>query len=141
MLVLLVIAVLVLIGFLVWALRDVLAYSLELLAYALRALCLGVVQVAVGAINAMDELLDGSVGDEPLLRGLAVAGFGFVLGLIILFLTSLARGTHWVFTILIGTTGVGLCLGLIADPERDWRIGPPPSYGNHDGNAGTPLNL
>jgi hypothetical protein len=136
-----VLGLLALVALLLWLMRDIIAYTFEVLLYSLGALTVGIVRIAVEIVNFADDTFGAPIASEAAWRALIVGAAGFVLGFGFVLLKALARGATWVPATLIISTLVGMGLGLVADPDRDWRIGPFPTFGHRDDNSQTPLNL
>ena len=135
---------LVLAGFLVWTFRDVVGYAFEVLGYTLQSLVKVVIQGAVALIELADEWFDDfDVADDPLWRALLIGGVGFLLGVGMLILLSMILGQPWVIITLVVAVALGVIVGLIADPDKDWSLGAFPVFprgGSGDGPK-LPLNL
>ena len=134
---------LVLAGFLVWSFRDVVFYCFEVVGYALQSLVKVIIQGAVALIEVTDDWLDDyDIADEPLLR-LALLGLvGSVVGVGLVVLLAMVKGQPWVIVTLVGAAAIGMVIGLMADPEKDWSLSAFPSFPRGGGGGPSlPLNL
>ena len=135
---------LVLAGFLIWTFRDVIGYAFEVLGYTLQSLIKVIIGGAAAFIEWADEqLYDFDLADDPLWRALIIGGIGFFLGVGMLILLSMILGQPWVIITLMVAVALGVIVGLIADPDKDWSLGAFPVFprgGRGDGPK-LPLNL
>lgn len=138
-----ILAGLALIAFLIWILRDTILYALEVLVYSLQAAVRLCIQGAVYTVEWVDEQFeDLELANDPLARGLIMGTEGLLLGVGIVSLMAMVSNQPWVILIFSATVGLGIGLGLIADPDHDWSIGPLPSFPRRDGGEPKlPLNL
>jgi hypothetical protein len=138
-----VLAGLALIAFLIWTFRDGILYLFEILGYVLQSVGKVVVQGAVELLQALDELLvDFDIADQPMLRLIVIGVVGLGVGVGIVALLAMVLGTPWVIITLTLATAIGMAVGLIADPDKDWSIGPFPSFPRRGGGGPKlPLNL
>lgn len=131
-----------LVAFVIWTFRDVVFYAVEVVGYGLQAGVKVLIQGAVAIIGAVDDWLgDAAIAEEPLLRALVMAVVGLVCGVGLVQLLAAALNQPWVILTFTGTVGLGLILGLVADPDRDWSPGPFPSFTRSGGGFKLPLNL
>jgi hypothetical protein len=137
-----VLAALAAIVFLVWIFRDAIYYVFEVVAYLLQALVKVAIQGAVAVVEWVDEWAeDFEIAADPLARGLVMGVVGLLAAVGLVQLLALLRNQPWVIVTFVVTVGVGLALGLAADPDRDWSPGPFPRFGDGGGTPKLPLNL
>jgi hypothetical protein len=131
-----------LIGFVIWTFRDAIFYCFEVVAYILVAAVKTVIQAAVALVQWVDEQFDDlQIADEPLARGLIVGSVGLLVGVTLVALLAMVRNQPWVIVTLAASVAVGVAVGFLADPDRDWSIGPFPSFPRRGGGPKLPLNL
>lgn len=116
-----VLAGLALIAFLIWLFRDAIYYAFEVVAYLFQALIKLAIQSAVAIVECVDAWAeDFEIAADPLARGLVMGVVGLLAAVGLVQLLALLRNEPWVILTFMATIGVGLALGLAADPDRDW---------------------
>lgn len=135
--------VIALVGFLIWTFRDAVFYAFEVLGYTLQSAGKVVVQGAVELLEALDDLLvDFDIVDQPVLRLIVMGVVGLLVGVGVVALLAVILGTPWVIITLTLAVVIGMAVGLIADPDKDWSIGPFPKFTRGGGGSPKlPLNL
>jgi len=134
---------LVLLGFLVWTFRGTIGYVFEVLGYILQSAVKLAIQGGVALILGVDELLDDyEIAGDPLLRVAVLGAAGIVLAFLLILLLSVILGQPWVLITLVVTVSLCAAIGLLADPARDWSVGPFPDFPRRGGGGfHLPLNL
>jgi hypothetical protein len=134
---------LVLAGFTIWSLRDVIGYVVEVVFFMAQSLVKLIIQGAVALVELADELLeDWDIAEEPLLRVLLLGSVGLLLGVTLTMLLAMVKGQPWVILTLSGAVAGDMGLGLLADPDKDWSLGAFPSFPRRGGGGPKlPLNL
>ena len=136
--------VVVFLGFLIWTFRDVIGYLFEIVGYGLQSVAKAIIRGAVALIEWADDwLYEFELADDPLWRALLIGGIGFLLGVGMLILLSMILGQPWVIITLVVAVAMGVIIGLVADPDKDWSLGAFPSFPRGGGGSGPklPLNL
>ena len=138
-----VLAGLALIAFLIFTFRDVIFYGFEVIAYLAVAAIKTVIQGAAALVEWVDEQLgDFEIAEEPLARGLLIGAVGLLVGVGLVSLLAMVRHQPWVIVTLAASVAVGVTVGFLADPDRDWSIGPFPSFPRRGGGGPKlPINL
>ena len=138
-----VLAALGLVAFLIWMFRDVFLYAFEIAGYLLQAILKLMVQGAVALLETAEDWLgDVDISEVPSLRALVMGVVGLLCGVGLVQLRAVVLGQPWVIVTFAGTVVAGLLLGIIADPEKDWSLGPFPTFPRSGGNTPKlPLNL
>jgi hypothetical protein len=137
-----VLAGLALLAFLIFTFRDAIFYAFEVAAYVLLAAAKALIQGAVALVEWVDEQFDDlEIADEPLARGLLIGGVGLLVGVGLVALLAMILNQPWVIITLAASVAGGVGLGLLADPERDWSIGPFPSFPRRGGGPTLSINL
>ncbi len=130
-----VLAALAAIVFLVWIFRDAIYYVFEVVAYLLQALVKLAIQGAVAVVEWVDDgprISEIAAIPWPAAWSWGVVGLLAAVGLVQL-LSPCCATSPWVIVTFVVTVGVGLALGLAADPDRDWSPGPFPRFGDGGG--------
>ncbi len=121
---------------------DSLAYMTELIVYGLRAIWVTAVQATISFLDALDDLLpDLDIPHNALWRALIMAGVGFLLGVGLMIFLSFMAGMWFIPCAFIFAILACAVMGLVADPDMDWSVGPLPTFGRRGDGPQTPLNL
>ena len=121
---------------------ESMAYISELLVYTLQALWVTLVKATIAFLEAVDDLFpDLGIADNALWRMLVMAGVGFFLGVGLMIFLSFITGMWGIPCAFVLAIIACAFVGLVADPEGDWSLGPWPTFGRGGQGPQTPLNL
>ena len=127
-------------GILGWITQSM-AYLAELVVYAVRAVWNTIITATIGFLEVVDDLLpDLGILDNALWRGLITGAVGFFVGVGLMIFLSFITGNWGIPCVFVLTIGFCAFVGFAADPDGDWSLGAPPSFGRGPGPQ-TPLNL
>ena len=130
-----------LIGVFGW-IAESMAYITELIVYGLHAIWVTIVQATIAFLEALDDLFpDLDLAHNALWRAVVMAGVGFLLGVGLMIFLSFIAGMWFIPCAFVLAILACAFVGLMADPEGDWTLGPWPTFGRGGGGPQTPLNL
>ena len=114
---------------------------LEGFVYVAYATWATLVQGTFNLLDLVDEYVeDVDIVDNSLLRMLVMGLVGFVVGVGLMIFLLLATGNWSIPCLFFLFVGFCLFLGLMADPDQNWRVGTFDEF-RRGGGPRTPLNL
>jgi hypothetical protein len=128
-----------LVAFIGWIIQAI-ALVWATTVFAVHALWVTVVQAAIAFIEVVDEwVVDIEILDNAVFRMILMGGVGFMLGVGLMVLLSLAIGMWGIPLAFFLSMGFCAFVGLVADPDEDWSLGDFPLFGDQPPKM--PLNL